>query len=161
MGGGEGGELQEIDRIMKSMKKRQATGGKERWLEGGGGGTVLLSVWQQGPLAFVEVSAFTASLLKHKQQQQQEQQPQQPNSSACNGSRIPSLNLFFFNPCSYIPTSLIPRRPSQPPRAIGAVIPSRTAARFRPAANHFVSAQTELPDRCAQTVSVSRKRPSW
>lgn len=56
---------------------------------------------------------------------------------------------YIFEPCSYIPTSLIPRLPSEPPRAIGAVILSRAVARFHPAANHFVSAQTELPDRRA------------
>lgn len=71
----------------------------------------------------------------------------------------------IFEPCSYIPTSLIPRRPPphppEPPRAIGAVILSGAVARFHPAANHFVSAQTELPDRRARTASVSRKRPSW
>lgn len=67
---------------------------------------------------------------------------------------------YIFEPCCYIPTSLIPRLPSEPPRAIGAVILSRAVARFHPAANHFVSAQTELPDRRARTASVSRKRPS-
>lgn len=47
--------------------------------------------------------------------------------------------------------------PLVPPQAIEALILSRTVAQFHPAAIHFVSTQTQLPDSCDQADPLSEE----
>lgn len=56
-------------------------------------------------------------------------------------------------PCHWYPGLA----PLVPPQAIGALILSRTVAQFHPAAIHFVSTQTQLPDSCDQAASLSEE----
>lgn len=98
------------------------------------------------------------SLLKQRRNNSLTAQPVTEAADSHTGMTLWNL---VFQARSTIPTSLIPRPPSEPPRAIGAVILSLAVAQFHPAANHFVSTQAELPDPCGRTASVSRKRPSW
>ena len=59
---------------------------------------------------------------------------------------------------STLPCHWYPRlAPLVPPQAIGALIPSRAVAQFHPAAIHFVSTQTQLPDSCDQAAPLSEE----